>query len=170
MLASMKENLKAGENIIASLPQIWGIALGLQGFFHKSKEGILVLTNKNLIFVPRYLFITPKEKERFFGDDKARIGKIMDYDEQYLDEDLDENPKSWIIPLDSIIDVKSETARKVNFLRVTFTEKGKQKKYEFGITKTVTNYPYRQPLVFKNLDWGLWIDLIKSHVKNSWTA
>jgi len=160
----MKENLEGGENIIASLPQIWGIALGLRGFFHKSKEGILVLTNKNLIFVPRYIFITPKEKERYFGENKARIGKISDYDEDYLDEDLAENPKSWIIPFESIIDVKSETARKVDFLRITFKEKGMVKKYEFGITKTVTNYPYRQPLVFKNLDWSLWVDLIKSHI------
>jgi hypothetical protein len=163
----MKENLEEGESIIASLPQIWGIALGLRGFFHKSKEGILVLTNRNLIFVPRYIFITPKEKERYFGEDKARIGKISDYDEEYLDEDLAENPKSWVISLESITDVKSETARKVDFLRITFKEKGKEKKYEFGITKTVTNYPYRQPLVFKNLDWSLWVDLIKSHMKNS---
>jgi hypothetical protein len=163
----MKENLEEGESIIASLPQIWGIALGLRGFFHKSKEGILVLTNRNLIFIPRYIFITPKEKERYFGEDKARIGKISDYDEEYLDEDLAENPKSWVISLESIIYVKSETARKVDFLRITFKEKGKEKKYEFGITKTVTNYPYRQPLVFKNLDWSLWVDLIKSHIKNS---
>lgn len=163
----MKENLDEGEYIIASLPQIWGIATGLRGFFHKSKEGILVLTNKNLIFIPRFLFITPKEKERFFGDDKARVGKIVDYDEDYLDQDLTENPKSWIIPLKSITSVKSETTRKVNFLKITFVKKGKEQNYEFAITKTVTNYPYRQPLVFKNLDWELWIDLIKSHIRNS---
>lgn len=161
----MRENLKETEYIIASLPQIWGIILGFRGFFHKTKEGILVLTNKNLIFVPRYLFITPKEKEKHFGEDKAMIAKITDYDEQYLDEDITENPKSWIIPLDSIKDVKSVTARKVDFLRITFTEKGKTKEYEFGITKTVTNYPYRQPLVFKNIDWSQWIELIKSEMK-----
>jgi hypothetical protein len=161
----MKKNLKEDENIIASLPQIWGIALGLRGFFHKSKEGILVLTNKNVIFVPRYIWITSKEKERYFANDKAAIGKMADYNESDLDEDLTENTKSWIIPLESIIDVRSVTTRKVDFLRVTFKEKGKENKYEFGITKTVTNYPYRQPLVFKNLDWSLWIGLIVSQMK-----
>ena len=160
----MRENLKETEYIIASLPQIWGMILGFRGFFYKTKEGVLVLTNKNLIFVPRYLFITPKEKEKHFGEDKVRIAKITDYDENYLDEDLTENPKSWIIPLDSIKDVKSVIARKVNFLRITFNDKGKTKEYEFGITKTVTNYPYRQPLVFKNINWNLWIDLIKSEM------
>lgn len=161
----MRENLKEDEHIIASLPQIWGIALGLRGFFHKNKEGILILTNKNVIFVPRYIWITAKEKERYFADDKASIGKLSDYNETDLDVDLTENPKSWIIPLDTITDVKSITTRNVNFLRVTFTEKGKQKMYDFAITKTVTNYPYRQPLVFKNLDWSLWIGLIVSKLK-----
>jgi hypothetical protein len=161
----MVENLKETEYIIAALPQIWGIILGFRGFFHKTKEGVLALTNKNLIFVPRYLFITPKEREKHFGEDKVRIAKITDYDEQYLDEDLTENPKSWIVPLDSIKDVKSVTARKVDFLRITFTDKGKTKEYEFGITKTVTNYPYRQPLVYKNIDWSPWVELIKSEIE-----
>ena len=161
----MMKNLEEGEHIIASLPQIWGIALGLRGFFHKNKEGILAITNKNVIFIPRYVWITGKEKERYFEDDKARIGRISDYNETDLDEDLTEHPESWIMPFDNIIDVRSITTRKVDFLRITFTEKGKEKKYDFGITKTVTNYPYRQPLVFKNLDWSLWIDLIKSNLK-----
>lgn len=161
----MYENLEEEEHIISSIPQIWGIASGLRGFFHKNKEGILVLTNKNVIFVPRYIWITAKEKERYFENEKAGIGKMSDYNESDLDEDLTENPKSWIIPTSSIIDVGKITTRNVDFLRITFKEKGKENKYDFGITKTVTNYPYRQPLVFKNLDWSLWIGFIKSHLK-----
>jgi hypothetical protein len=161
----VRENLAEDEYIIASLPQIWGIALGLRGFFHKNKEGILILTNKNVIYVPRYIWITAKEKLRYFADNKAGIGKLADYNEKDLDEDLTDNPNSWIMPLDKITDVKSTTARNVDFLRVAFTEKGKQKMYDFGITKTVTNYPTRQPLVFKNLDWSLWIGLIASRLK-----
>jgi hypothetical protein len=162
----MKENLVEGEYIIASLPQIWGIASGLRGFFHKNKEGILALTNKNVIFIPRYIWITTKEKERYFEDGKARIGKIADYNESDLDQDLTEYPKSWIMSLFSIIDVRIITTRKVDFLRIIFKEKGKENQYDFGITKTVTNYPFRQPLVFKNLDWSLWIGLIKSSLKS----
>jgi|SRR2546427_3003045 len=160
----MRVNLEDGEYIVASLPKIWGIALGLMGFFHKSKEGLLVLTNKNIIFVPRYLFITSKEREKYFGDDKARITRIANYDEVDLDEDISQNPKSWIIPLPSIVDVKSVTMRKVNFLRIAFQENHKQKKCDFAITKSVINYPQRQPLVFYNLDWSAWMSLINSHL------
>jgi len=161
----MRVNLDEDEYIIASLPKIWGIALGLMGFFHKSKEGVLALTNKNIIFAPRYLYITSKEREKYFGEDKARVTKLTRYSEADLDEDVSKNEKSWIIPLKSLVDVKSVTIRKVNFLRITFKDyNNKEKKYDFGITKSVINYPQRQPLVFYNLDWSLWVALIKSYL------
>jgi len=160
----MRTNLEDSEQIVASLPQIWGTILGLAGFFHKSKEGILVLTTKNLIFVPRYLFITAKEKEKYFGDDKANVTQVLNYNESDLDEDLTQNPKSWIIDLNSIMDVSNVIIRKVNFLRVTFKENNKEKKYDFATSRTITNYPQRQPLLFYSLDWSSWITLIRSYL------
>lgn len=161
----MRVNLEEEEYIIASLPKLWGIALGLAGFFHKSKEGVLALTNKNIIFVPHYLYITPKERDRYYGEDKARVGKLAHYSEADLDEDISKNSKSWIIPLSSVMDVESVTSRKVNFLRITFKdEKNKVKKYEFGITRSVINYPQRQPLMYYNVDWTEWVNLLKSHI------
>ncbi len=161
----MRANLEDSEHIVASLPQIWGSILGWAGFFHKSKEGILVLTDKNLIFVPRYLFITAKEKESYFGKDKANVTKVVNYNESDLDEDLTQNPKSWIIHLNSIVDASSVTIRKVNFLRVTFNDKGKEKKYDFATSRTIVNYPQRQPLQFYSLDWSSWITLIRSYLQ-----
>jgi hypothetical protein len=161
----MRVNLEEEEYIIASLPKLWGIALGLAGFFHKSKEGVLALTNKNIIFVPHYLYITPKERDRYFGDDKAKVGKLAHYSEADLDEDISKNSKSWIIPLSSVMDVESVTSRKVNFLRITFKdEKNRVKKYEFGITRSVINYPQRQPLMYYSVDWSEWVNLIKSYI------
>ena len=158
----MRVNLEEDEHMVAALPKIWAIVVGLMGFFNKSKEGILVLTNKNLIFVPRYLYVSPKEREKYFGEDKVKITQIWDYSETQLDEDISENSKSWIMPLESIIDVTQITLRKVNFLRIKFTVNGKEKTYDFGITKSVTNYPIRQPLLFYNVDWTAWMDLLKS--------
>lgn len=161
----MRVNLEEEEYIIASLPKIWGIALGLAGFFHKSKEGVLALTNRNVIFVPRFLQLMSKEREKYFGDDKARVTKLANYSEADLDEDISKNSKTWIIPLNSLINAESITTRKVNFLRITFKdEKNKIKKYDFGITKSVINYPQRQPLMYYSLDWTAWIDLLNSHI------
>jgi len=61
-----------------------------------------------------------------------------------------------------VASVGSVTMRKVNFLRIKFTIDGKTKTYDFGITKSVTNYPLRQPLLFYSVDWTEWINLIKS--------
>lgn len=161
----MRVNLEEEEYIIASLPKLWGIALGLAGFFHKSKEGVLALTNKNVIFVPHYLYITPKERDRYYGDDKVKVGKLAHYSEADLDEDISKNSKSWIIPLSSLMNAESITSRKVNFLRITFKdEKNRVKKYEFGLTRSVINYPQRQPLMYYSVDWTEWVNLLKSYI------
>jgi hypothetical protein len=160
----MRINLQEDEHLVATLPKVWGIELGLMGFFKKSKEGILVLTNKNIIFIPQYLFVSPKERERYFGEDKARVAQLVGYSETQLDEDISNHPQSWMIPLKSVIDVESVSIRKVNFLRIRFSTDGKKKACDFGIAKSVTNYPQRQPLAFYNLDWSAWIKLIKSYM------
>ncbi|MDE1815324.1 MAG: hypothetical protein KGI11_02010, partial [Thaumarchaeota archaeon] len=78
---------------------------------------------------------------------------------------ISKSSKSWMIPLNSIMDVESNTSRKVNFLRITFKDKkNKIKKYEFAITRSVINYPQRQPLMYYSLDWTEWVNLIKSHL------
>ncbi|HWY33428.1 MAG TPA: hypothetical protein VNX68_02205, partial [Nitrosopumilaceae archaeon] len=77
----MRVNLEEDEHMVAALPKIWAIVPGLRGFFNKSKEGILVKTNKNLIFVPRYLYVSPKEREKYFGEDKVKVTQLWDYSE-----------------------------------------------------------------------------------------
>ncbi len=160
----MRVNLEEGEHIIASLPKVWGIKTGLSGFFSKSKEGYLSLTNKNIIFVTGFLGLLAQEKKKYFGDNKARVTRIPNYAEGDLDEDISEDPNnSWIIPLSSIMDVQSVTIRKADFMRLTFKdENNKEKKYDFGKARSTINYPQRQVLVYDTMDWSEWIALIKS--------
>jgi hypothetical protein len=161
----MRINIETDEHIIASLPKVWENELGFMGFFNKSKEGILVLTNKKFIFVPQYVLITPKEREKYFGEDEAKVTRIDNYSESQLDEDISAHPNSLIVPLESIVDVESVKLRKVNFLRIRFkTNNSKTKTYDFGITKSVTNYPIRQPLIFYSIDWTTWVRTIKAYL------
>ena len=76
------------------------------------------------------------------------------YSEAQLDEDIAKYSKSLLVSLESVISVDSVTLRKVNFLRIKFNAKDKTRTYDFGIAKTLTNYPIRQPLQFYSLDWG----------------
>ena len=160
----MRINIDSDEHIVASLPKVWGNEVGFMGFFKKSKEGILVLTNKELIFVHKWIPLTLKEREKFFGGDEAKVTVIDRYSESDLDEDISEKPQSLLLSLESISNVENVKLRKVNFLRVKCMIDGKAKTYDFGVAKSVTNYPIRQPLLFYNLDWGAWIRLIKSYL------
>ena len=160
----MRINIESDEHIVASLPKVWGNEVGFMGFFKKSKEGVLVLTNKKIVFVPKWVPVTSKEREKFFGADEAKVTVIDRYSESDLDEDISEQSKSLLLPLESIVNVESVKLRKVNFLRVKCVIDGKTKTYDFGVAKSVTNYPIRQPLMFYNLDWDAWIRLIKSRL------
>ena len=161
----MRINIETDEHIIASLPKVWENELGFMGFFNKSKEGILILTNKKFIFVPQYVLITSKERKKYFGEDEAKVTQIDNYSESQLDEDISAHPNSLIVPLESIVDVESVKLRKVNFLRIRFkTNNSKTKTYDFGITKSVTNYPIRQPLIFYSIDWTTWVRTIKAYL------
>lgn len=159
----MRINIESDEHIVASLPKVWQNEVGFVGFFSKSREGLLVLTNKKIVFVPQFFFATSKERQKYFGEDKVKVTQIKGYSETQLDEDITENQKSLLIPLKSVVSVESVSLRKVNFLRIKFAIDKKTKTYDFGITKSVTNYPIRQPLLFYNVDWADWINVIKSY-------
>ncbi len=161
----MRINIDTDEHIVASLPKVWGNEVGFMGFFKKSKEGVLVLTNKKLIFVPKWVPLTPKERDKFFGEDEAKVALMDNYSESDLDEDIAEQSSSILLPLESVVNVENVKLRKVNFMRVKVksTSDGRTKTHDFAIAKSVTNYPIRQPLIFYNLDWSAWIGLIKSH-------
>src|SRR5437879_13597046 len=161
----MRVNIDLDEHIIASLPKVWGNELGFVGFFNKSKEGILALTNKKIIFIPEWVFVTPKERQqKYFTEDQAKVTRIDGYSETQLDEDISKYSKSVLMPLESVVSVESVMLRKVNFLRIKYNANGKTRAYDFGLAKTLTNYPIRQPLQFYNLDCGAWIKLIKAYL------
>jgi len=161
----MRVNIDLDEHIIATLPKVWGNELGFIGFFNKSKEGILALTNKKIIFIPEWVFVTPKEREqKYFTGDQAKVTRIDGYSEAQLDEDVSKHSKSVLVPLESVVSVDSVILRNVNFLRIKFNVRGKRRAYDFGLAKTLTNYPIRQPLQFYSLDWGAWIKLIRAYL------
>lgn len=161
----MRVNIDLDEHIVATLPKVWGNQVGFMGLFKKTKEGILALTNKKVIFIPEWVFVTQKEREKkYFSEDQAKITRIDGYSEAQLDEDITKYSKSVLVPLEYVISVENVMLRKVNFLRIKFNAKDKTRIYDFGLAKTLTNYPVRQPLQYYSLDWSAWIKLIKAYL------
>jgi hypothetical protein len=161
----MRVNIDLDEHIVATLPKIWGNQVGFLGSFKKFKEGILALTNKKIIFIPEWVGVTQREREKkYFTEDEAKVTRIDGYSEAQLDEDVSKYSKSVLMPLESVISVENVVLRKVNFLRIKFSVRGKTRTYDFGLAKTLTNYPIRQPLQYYSLDWSAWIKVIKAYL------
>jgi hypothetical protein len=161
----MRVNIDLDEHIVATLPKVWGNQVGFMGLFKKTKEGILALTNKKVIFIPEWVFVTVKERvKKYFSEDQAKITRIDGYSEAQLDEDITKYSKSVLVPLEYVISVENVELRKVNFLRIKFNAKDKTRIYDFGLAKTLTNYPVRQPLQYYSLDWSAWIKMIKAYL------
>ena len=66
MYNKMRVNIDLDEHIVATLPKIWGNQVGFLGSFKKYKEGILALTNKKIIFIPEWVGVTQREREKIF--------------------------------------------------------------------------------------------------------
>jgi len=161
----MRVNIDLDEHIVAALPKVWGFELGFMALFKKTKEGILFLTNKQIIFIPEWMYVTPREREqKYFTGDEARVTRIDGYSEAQLDEDIAKYSRSLLVPLESVTDVGSVKLRKVNLLRIKFKDKAKLETYDFGLAKTLMNYPIRQPLQLYDLNWTAWIKLIKAYL------
>ncbi|MGB8938288.1 MAG: hypothetical protein WCC17_24615 [Candidatus Nitrosopolaris sp.] len=161
----MRVNIDLDEHIVATLPKVWGNQVGFMGLFKKTKEGILALTNKKVIFIPEWVFVTQKERvKKYFSEDQAKITRIDGYSEAQLDEDITKYSKSVLVSLEYVISVENVELRKVNFLRIKFNAKDKTRIYDFGLAKTLTNYPVRQPLQYYSLDWSAWIKMIKAYL------
>jgi hypothetical protein len=162
----MRVNLEDDEYIVASMPKVWINETGLLGYLKRSKEGILTLTNKNLIFVPKRVLVTKDEMSRFvdFQGKVVKVTRIKGYSEKNLDEDILNNQDSILILLDAIIEAKEVKIRKSSFLRVSFMgDERRVKAYDFGIAESITNYPIRQPLLFYNISWEPWTRLIYAY-------
>lgn len=162
----MRVNLDDDEYIIAILPKVWLSETGLAGLLKRSKEGILALTNKRLVFVARHMVVTRDEMSRYIDLEEriVRVSNMKGYSEKDLDEDISNNGKdSVLIPFMSIIDVREVKVRRSRFLRVKFMYDDKSKTYDYGIAESITNYPIRQPLLFYDISWEPWIRLINAY-------
>ncbi|MEO9365966.1 MULTISPECIES: hypothetical protein [Candidatus Nitrosocaldus] len=162
----MRVNLDDDEHIIAILPKVWLNETGLLGLLKRSKEGILAMTNKSLVFVAKRMVVTRDEISRYIDLDEriVKVSNIKGYSERDLDEDISNEKDSVLIPLISIIDVREVKVRRSKFLRVTFiTNDGKSKTYDYGIAESITSYPIRQPLLFYDISWEPWIRLINAY-------
>ena len=156
--------METEEKIQAHVLSVWKESR--EFFSGKGKEGMLILTNKNLCFISK-----TEAGMRWWGAIRTRqvvrllqskdVMMVEDgYDLEELTTDL-ENKKNQIISFNNIlqIEVKEKIWGSVLFLDII--EDGKEKKFQFSIVQDWVKYPLSAPTKFLKVDWSGFVKYIK---------
>ena len=156
--------METEEKIQAHVLSVWKESR--EFFSGKGKEGMLILTNKNLCFISK-----TEAGMRWWGAIRTRqvvrllqskdVMMVEDgYDLEELTTDL-ENKKNQKISFNNIlqIEVKEKVWGSVLFLDVV--EDGKEQKYQFSIVQDWVKYPLSAPTKFLKVDWAGFVKYIK---------
>ena len=157
--------MDAEESIQAHILSVWKEK---RGFFNgKGSEGMLILTNKRLLFIKK-----TEAPMKWWGAIRTRqIVRLLQnkdvmftedgYDITNLEIDL-ENKKNQKISFNNIlqIEVKEKVWASVLFLDIM--EDGKEEKYQFSIVQDWVKYPLSAPTKFLKVDWSEFVKYIKN--------
>ena len=86
------------------------------------------------------------------------------YDEEKLRKDL-ENKKNHETRFDDIFEISFEDKKWGDVLLLEVLEKGKKKKYQFGIARDWVKYPMKEPTKYMKVDWSGFVKYIKDRQK-----
>ena len=152
------------EKIQAHVLSVW---IESRGFFSgKGKEGMLILTNKQLYFISK-----TEAGIKWWGAIRTRqVVRLLQFKDVMIVEDgygLEklrsdlENKKNQKISFNNIlqIEVKEKIWGSVLFLDII--EDGKEKKFQYSIVQDWVKYPLSAPTKFLKVDWSRFVKYIK---------
>ena len=156
--------MESEEKIQAHVLSVWKESRGFFG--GKGKEGMLILTNRRLLFIKK-----TEASVKWWGAGRTRqtvrllqskdVMVVEDgYGEENLMTDL-ENKKNQKIDINNIlyIEAKEKVWGSVLFLDVI--EDGKEKKLQFSIVQDWVKYPISAPMKYLKVDWSRFVKYIQ---------
>ncbi len=135
-------------------------------FGGRGREGMLILTNKRLMFVKkteagmkwwgavrtRQIVRLLRSKDVMFTEDG--------YDEESLRTDA-ENKANQEITFNNILDIRFEEKVWGSVLFLEILENTKKRKYQFSIVQDWVKYPLSAPTKYMKVDWSGFVKYIK---------
>ena len=156
--------MESEEKIQAHVLSVWKESRGFFG--GKGKEGMLILTNRRLLFIKKteasvkwWGAVRTRQTVRLLQSKDVMV--VEDgYGEENLMTDL-ENKKNQKIDFNNIlyIEAKEKVWGSVLFLDVI--EDGKEKKLQFSVVQDWVKYPISAPTKFLKVDWSEFVKYIK---------
>ena len=152
------------EKIQAHVLSVW--REGREFFGGRGKEGMLILTNKRLMFIKkteagmkwwgavrtRQIVRLLRSKDVMFTEDG--------YDEERLRIDV-ENKKNQEIHFNDILNIDFEEKVWGSVLFLEVLEGEKKRKYQFSIVQDWVKYPLSAPTKYMKVDWSGFVKYIK---------
>ena len=129
-------------------------------------EGMLVLTDKHLMFVNKteakmrwWNAATQRQVIRFVKSKDVMIQQDG-YDEEDLRIDL-ENKKNMEISFNDILKINYEEKVWGSILILEIKQGEKNQKYHFSVVQDWVKYPIKEPTKYMKVDWGPFVQYIK---------
>jgi len=156
--------MQSDEKIQAHLVSVWRES---KKFFSiGGKEGMLMLTDKHLMFVHKtesrmkwWRAITQRQVINFIKSKNTMI-RHDGYNEEELMYDL-ENKKNIEVAFDDISSISYEEKVWGSVLLLEYKKNGKQEKFQYAIAQDWVKYPIKEPTKYMKVDWKPFVQYIK---------
>ena len=160
--------MQPDEKIQAHLVSVWREP---KKFFSiGGKEGMLVLTDKHLMFVHKteakmrwWQAIRQRQVISFLKSKNTMI-RHDGYEESNLMEDI-ENEKNIELSFDDILNITHEEKGWGSILLLEYEKDGKRQKYQYSIAQDWVKYPVKEPTKYMKVDWEPFVQYIKDRQK-----
>ena len=157
--------MQSDEKIQAHLVSVWREA---KKFFSiGGKEGMLILTDRHLMFVHKtesmmkwWKAITQRQVINFLRSKNTMICHDG-YDEEKLMSDL-ENEKNIEITFDDISSISFQEKVWGSVLLLEYDKNGKHEKFQYAIAQDWVKYPVKEPTKYMKVDWKPFVQYIKA--------
>ena len=156
--------MQSDEKIQAHLVSVWRESKKF--FAIGGKEGMLVLTDKHLMFVFKteakmkwWKAITQRQVINFIKSKNTMI-RHDGYDEEELMDDV-ENEKNIELAFDDISSISFEEKIWGSILLLEYEKNGKHEKFQYAIAQDWVKYPAKEPTKYMKVDWEPWVQYIK---------
>ena len=160
--------MQPDEKIQAHLVSVWRESkkfLSIGG-----KEGMLILTEKHLMFVHKteakmnwWKAITQRQVVNFIKSKNTMI-RHDGYDEEDLVNDL-EDERNLELSFDEIVSIEHEEKDWGSVLQLEYKKEGKEEKFQYLIAQDWVKYPVKEPTKYMRVDWGPFVQYIKDRQK-----
>jgi hypothetical protein len=156
--------MQSDEKIQAHLVSVWREA---KKFFSiGGKEGMLILTDRHLMFVHKteammkwWKAIQQRQVINFLRSKDTMICHDG-YDEEKLMNDL-ENKKNIEITFDDISSIRFQEKVWGSILLLEYDKNGKHEKFQYAIAQDWVKYPVKEPTKYMKVDWKPFVQYIK---------